>query len=135
VPKFGEIIEKRIGATQIRVALSRCEWSNFFQSISFLPRYLRCNVNDEVNAQQLKNYENNKNLKRIKFEFTGAASRTPAAFDKKLTLFVGTKEVTATVRNWYDLVQTEYRWPRYRRGDNSGPKRDFYLRHRLLYSN
>jgi hypothetical protein len=143
--KFNEKITKKLGGQKI--TLTRCEWSNFFQSISFLPRYLACNV--ATNGDQLRNYEGNKNLNKITFKFgADGSSQDGAEFKKFLVLTVGLKDVTATVCEWYNLVQSEYRWPIYRAcpTDTSkkakytvktvnGPGPDRLVRHELLYSN
>lgn len=129
-------VTKKIGATSI--TLTRCEWSNFFQSISFLPRYVSCTT--PTHKKQLGDYEENKNLDKISFSFGGDAStQDDGEFNKPLTLKLATKDVTASACEWYNLVQTEVRWPIYRacgsKGKPSTPKADVLARHKLNYSN
>jgi hypothetical protein len=146
---FYTSIPKLLGTQKL--TLNRCEWSNFFQSISFLPRFVACKKFTATvgeNSQQLKNYEKKGNLNKIKFDFgDDGSSQYGAEFNKFLTLKVGTTDVTATVCEWYNLVQSEARWPIYRTCltktfDNNykaktiaGPGADRLVRHKLLYSN
>ena len=148
---FYQSIKKNLGKRKL--TLNRCEWSNFFQSISFLPRFVACKkFTAGENSQQLKNYEKKGNLSKIKFDFGNDGSSQDGAedgaeFSKFLTLKVGTKDVTATVCEWYNLVQSEARWPIYRKcpmktsdnnytvKTNAGTESDPLVRHKLLYSN
>jgi hypothetical protein len=87
-------------------------------------------------------------MNKIKFKFgADGSSQDGAEFKKFLVLKVGTKDVKATVCEWYNLVQSEVRWPIYRdcpkdTSDNAykvqtiaGPGPDRLVRHKLLYSN
>jgi hypothetical protein len=137
-------VTKQIGATSI--TLSRCEWSNFFQSISFLPRYVTCKA--ATHKAQPADYENNKNLHKIEFKFgADASAQDGSEFVKFLELKVATRTVKATVCEWYNLVQSEARWPIYRNcptntsdttysvKNNKGPGPDLLVRHKLHYKN
>ena len=144
------LLTKHVGDTSI--SMSRCEWSNFFQSIKFLPRFIECQAS--THAAQLANYDGFKNLNKIVFtpnihedsiSRPNALSRDHSEFAKMIKLNVGTKEVEASACDWYNLVQTEVRWPIYRdcptKGGRPGfkpqerPVADVMVNHRLPYSN
>jgi hypothetical protein len=148
---FNDPISKKIGrdfitARPATIKLTRCEWSNFFQSLSYLPRFVLCqNANNE---SQLSSYISNKNLGQINFIFHGTGdSLTRTENYKFVVLSVAGRKVEATACEWYNLVQTEYRWPNYREclpnPDQPSynvktvkePKPDFYVRDEPKYNN
>ena len=119
--------------------MSACQWSNFFQSLAFLPRYI--NFETKGADPHLKNYEKFANLNKITFGFSQGTSHTNKDFfDKEITLAVGDKTVTAKACVWYNLVQTEVRWPMYRKCSATGkvlasPAPDLMVIHNLPYKN
>lgn len=119
--------------------MSACQWSNFFQSLTFLPRYINCETKGA--DPHLPKYEKFANLKKIKFGFSQGTSHTAADFfNKDITLAVGDKTVTAKACVWYNLVQMEVRWPMYRKCTPTGtaatsPAPDLMVIHDLPYKN
>lgn len=119
--------------------MSACEWSNFFQSLTFLPRYVNCAATGA--DPHLPKYEKFANLNKIKFGFSQGTSHTGVDFfNKDVTLSVGEKNVTAKACVWYNLVQTEVRWPMYKKCSPNdvaptSPKPDLMVRHKLHYKN
>lgn len=142
-------VTRQVGDASI--TLSRCEWSNFFQSLKFLPRFIECQT--PTHQEQIANYVKNQNLKKIKSEPNvhedsvarpNPLSRNHSEFAKIIKLKVAMADIEATACDWYNLVQTEMRWPIYRdcliKAAKPGlkpqerPVADVLVHHRLPYS-
>lgn len=130
-------VTKEIGGKHY--TMSACQWSNFFQSLTFLPRYLNCAATGA--DPHLPKYEKFANLNKITFGFSEGTSHTAADFfNKDVTLAVGEQNVTAKACVWYNLLQGEVRWPMYKKCSPNSvaptkPTPELIVVHKFPYKN
>lgn len=114
------------------VVRTKCEWHNFFQSVSMWPKYRIC---PGKNAQESYGFYASGNAPSSVLDVflklnPGQESATRDDFvrplgSNQLTFRIGAKEHSASVCDWYNLFQSRYRTPYYLKCDGRSNRESF----------